>query len=204
VIERLSRESSVDADAISDAVRHVLKSATGSRVDGLDPEVITRRVQSLIESELWNEVRTAARCFREIDFLLGWPLGAATAARTAVIAGTLDCLLMSPGGEWKILDYKTGRLPDGDPAALRDHFAIQLVLYAEAVRAMTRQPPRAVEIVALNENLRRFPLVLWDDFRTSVHQRIDAAIRHWAASPDLGGCPDDIFALSDDGTATSV
>ena len=128
-------------------------------------------------------MRAASRCFREFDFLLAWPIGAIAADRTALISGTLDCLLLAPNGEWKILDYKTGRLPEGDPAALRDHFAIQLFLYAEAVRALTGRLPRSIEIVSLLDELRRFPLVLWGEFRESVESRIDAAIHHLATMP---------------------
>jgi ATP-dependent helicase/nuclease subunit A len=185
VIERLPRDKKVDADVVAAGVQSVLKSISTRSVETFDPAIMTRRVNALVESELWDEMRRATRCFREIDFLLGWPVAAAAADRTAVIAGTLDCLLLSPEGEWKILDYKTGRLPEGDPAALREHFAIQLVLYGEAVRAMVGRPPGSIEIVALHDKLGRFPLVLWDEFLGPIHERIDAAIGHLATTAGL-------------------
>jgi ATP-dependent exoDNAse (exonuclease V) beta subunit len=183
VIERLPRDAKVDSDMIAAGVQSVLKGVSTRSVEPIAAEVMVRRVKALVESELWDEMRRATHCFREIDFLLGWPLGAAVCHRTAVIAGTLDCLLLSPAGEWKILDYKTGRLPEGDPAALREHFAIQLVLYAEAVRAMVGRPPASIEIVALHDELGRFPLVMWEEFRGPVHERIDAAITHLSVLP---------------------
>jgi ATP-dependent helicase/nuclease subunit A len=182
VIEHLPHTSQIDADAIASRVHSVLKSETANGVGALEPEMMVRRVQALVDSELWSEMLGASRCFREIEFLLGWPAGANSADRTAIIAGTLDCLFRSSDGDWKILDYKTGRLPDGDPAILREHFAIQLVLYAEAVRAMVGHPPAAIEIVGLHEKLLRFPLLLWDEFVGPVHERIDAAIRHLTAT----------------------
>ncbi len=185
VIERLPRDAAIDAETIADGVQLVLKGQSSRDLEACDRAALVRRVQALVGSPLWDEMRSAPRCFREIEFLLGWPIGAAPAERTAVISGTLDCLLQTPDGHWKILDYKTGRLPDGDPAALRDHFAIQLVLYAEAVRAMVGRLPETIEIVALHDKLGRFPLVLWDEFRSLVHQRIDAAIRLLAANPEL-------------------
>jgi ATP-dependent exoDNAse (exonuclease V) beta subunit len=185
VIERLPRDARVDSDIVAAGVQSVLKGVSTRSVEPFDPEIMVRRVKALVESELWTEIRTATRCFREIDFLFGWPLGAAVCDRTAVIAGTLDCLLLSPAGEWKILDYKTGRLPEGDPAALREHFAIQLVLYAEAVRAMVGRPPESIEIVALHDELDRIPLVLWEEFRGPVHERIDAAIVHLSTTAGL-------------------
>ena len=87
-----------------------------------------------------------------------------------------------------------GRLPSRDPAALLDHFSIQLVLYAEAVRAMTGRLPDAIEIVALHDKLRRIPLVLWDEFRGPVHERIDAAIRRLSTQGDVGLSPTSVAA----------
>jgi ATP-dependent helicase/nuclease subunit A len=195
VIERLPRDSTIDADMIAAGVHSVLKSPTVRGIESFDPSVMVRRVQALVDSELWDEMRAARRCFNEIDFLLGWPLGAAASERTAVIAGTLDCLLLSPGGEWKILDYKTGRLPDSDPAALREHFAIQFLLYAEAVRAMVGRPPASLEIVALHDTIRRYPLVFWEEFRGPLEERIDAAIRHLASTPDSAVAAEATFGL---------
>jgi ATP-dependent helicase/nuclease subunit A len=187
VIERLPRASKIDPETIEAGVRSVLKGLPSASIPAIDPAILVRRVQALVESDLWDEMREAQRCFREIEFLLVWPVGAAPSERIAVIAGTLDCLLLSSSGQWKVLDYKTGRVPGGDPAALRDHFAIQLVLYAEAVRAMVGRPPAAIEIVSLQDNLTRFPLVIWDEFRGAVQERIDAAIRHLATALDLNG-----------------
>ncbi|HEV3303030.1 MAG TPA: UvrD-helicase domain-containing protein [Planctomycetaceae bacterium] len=198
VIERLPLDTKVDSDRVATGVQAVLKSLSARSVDAFDPEIMVRRVNALVESELWDEMRRATRCFREIEFLLGWPVGAAVADRTAVIAGTLDCLLLSPEGEWKILDYKTGRLPEGDPAALREHFAIQLVLYGEAVRAMVGRPPESIEIVAVHDKLGRFPLVLWDEFRAPVHERIDAAIGHLSTTAGPAIDPNARFQLSPD------
>jgi ATP-dependent helicase/nuclease subunit A len=180
VIERLPREATIAADAIAAGVQAALKDRSAANVRDVDPQIVIRRVQALVDSDLWGEMNSAQRCFREIDFLLGWPVDARASEHTAIISGTLDCLLLSPAGAWKIVDYKTGRLPFGDPAALREHFAIQLVLYAEAVRAMVGRPPEAIEIVSLHETLNRFPILFWDEFRRPIFERIDAAIRHLA------------------------
>jgi ATP-dependent helicase/nuclease subunit A len=185
VIERLPNDSKIDSGVIEAGVESALRGLTSRSAEPFDPALLIRRVQGLVESDLWSEIRRSARSYREIEFLLGWPVGAAVSDRTALISGKLDCLLMSSAGEWAILDYKTGRLPDNDPAALRDHYAVQLVLYAEAVQAMVGRLPEKLEIVALHEKLARFPLLLWDEFRGPIHERIDAAIRHLRATPDV-------------------
>ncbi len=111
VIERLPHDAAIDAETIADGVQLVLKGQSSRDLEACDPAALVRRVQALVESPLWDEMRSARRCFREIEFLLGWPIGAAPAERTAVISGTLDCLLQTPDGQWKILDYR-----DGPPA----------------------------------------------------------------------------------------
>jgi ATP-dependent helicase/nuclease subunit A len=196
VIERLPRDANITSDMLAAGVQAVLKSQAGGNAATIDSAAMVRRVQALVESEPWSEIRSAKQCFREIEFLLGWPDGASPPERTAVIAGTLDCLLLSTGGAWKILDYKTGRLPAGDPAALLKHFSIQLVLYAEAVRAMVGRPPEAIEIVALHDKVDRFPLIVWDEFLGPVKERIDAAIGRLAANPDLRSVPSGLFAAA--------
>jgi hypothetical protein len=92
------------------------------------------------------------------------------------VSGQIDCLVQTAEGRWKIIDYKTGRVPEGDPAALSEHFSIQMVLYSQAVRAMTGRLPDSIEIVALHDTIGRFPLTLWDEFLHRVSGRIDAAI----------------------------
>jgi ATP-dependent exoDNAse (exonuclease V) beta subunit len=185
VIERLPRDASLSRNEIATNLEAVLKSETGRHVAAVDAASLTRRVQALVESELWSEMCSAARCYREIDFLLGWPIGKAPTDQTAIIAGALDCLLLLPSGQWKIIDYKTGRLPDGDPTVLLEHFSIQLVLYAEAVKAMVGRPPASIEIVSLEEKTRRFPLILWDEFRRPVFERIDAAIKRLSGTAEV-------------------
>ncbi len=131
-----------DAAEIAGIVNAALRGLPPSDARNISAEVALRRVQAFVESDLWSELAGAQRWFREIEFLLPWPLSSAFESEQAIISGQIDCLVQTAQGAWKIIDYKTGRIPEGDPAALFDHFSIQMVLYAEAVRAMTGAPPR--------------------------------------------------------------
>jgi ATP-dependent exoDNAse (exonuclease V) beta subunit len=166
-----------DAGPIAAIVHSALRGLAPSDARKVSAEAVIQRVEAFVASELWKELTEAKRWFREIDFLLPWPVDSAHGSEQAIVSGQLDCLVQTADGGWKIVDYKTGRVPQGDPAALFDHFSIQLVLYAQAVRAMTGSFPDSIEIVALHETIRRFPLTLWNEFLADVTRRIDAAIR---------------------------
>jgi len=174
VIERLEGRSAEQIDALVNAAVRGLSPLDSQRISA---ESVRRRVQSFIDSDLPVELSQSGRCFREIDFLLTWPVDATVGNERATISGKLDCLLQTQDGAWKILDYKTGRVPESDPAALAEHFSIQLVLYARAVEAMIGRLPDSIEIVALHDELRRFPLTLWKEFVEPVASRIDAAVK---------------------------
>jgi ATP-dependent exoDNAse (exonuclease V) beta subunit len=172
-----------DAEPIKAIVHAALRGLSPSDARKVSAEAVIQRVEAFVASELWTELIGAKRWFREIDFLLPWPVDSAHEGEQAIISGQLDCLVQTADGGWKIVDYKTGRVPEGDPAALFEHFSIQLVLYAQAVRAMTGRLPDSIEIVALHEEIRRFPLTLWNEFLADVTHRIDAAV-HLLATGD--------------------
>jgi ATP-dependent exoDNAse (exonuclease V) beta subunit len=165
-----------DADRIAAIVKAVLRGLSSSDARRVTAGVVLRRVEAFVHSDLWTELTSARRWMREIDFLLPWPLDSGHGAESAIVTGKIDCLLQNPKGGWKIIDYKTGSVPARDPAALFEHFSIQLVLYAHAVRAMTGELPESIEIVALHESIRRLPLTLWNESLAMVGRRVDAAV----------------------------
>lgn len=174
------------ADSIADIVQSALRDLSPSDARAISADAVCRRVGAFVESDLWAELAGAKRWFREMDFLVPWPIDAVHGEERAIISGQIDCLVESAEGAWKIIDYKTGRLPEGDPAALFEHFGIQLVVYAQAVRAMIGRLPDSMEIVALQDMVHRFPLTLWDEFLVNTTRRIDAAVDLLAAD-ELSG-----------------
>jgi ATP-dependent helicase/nuclease subunit A len=165
-----------DREQIAAIVKASLRGLSPTDARRVSADTVLRRVDAFVKSKLWSELTNARRWMREIDFLLPWPLDSAHRAERAIVAGKIDCLLESAQGGWKIIDYKTGSVPAADPATLFEHFSVQLILYAHAVRAMTGSFPESIEIVALHESVRRFPLKLWNESLASVTRRIDAAV----------------------------
>jgi ATP-dependent helicase/nuclease subunit A len=158
-------------DHLTAIVNAALRGLSPSKARRVSAETAVRRVEAFVQSELWRELTASRRWMREIDFLLAWPPDAKHGKERAIVSGKIE----------KIIDYKTGSVPARDPAALFDHFSIQLILYAQAVRAMTGQLPDSIEIVALHESIHRFPLTLWKESLESVTRRVDAAVEFLAS-----------------------
>jgi ATP-dependent helicase/nuclease subunit A len=164
------------SERLAAIVKAALRGLSPSQARRVSAQTAVRRVEAFVRSNLWKELTASRRWMREIDFLLPWPLDSVHGTERAIVSGQIDCLLQNAKGSWKIIDYKTGSVPAADPAALFDHFSIQLILYAQAVRAMTGQLPDSIEIVALHESIHRFPLTLWKESLESVTRRVDAAV----------------------------
>jgi ATP-dependent helicase/nuclease subunit A len=135
-----------------------------------------RRIETFLNSGLSAEVADASLCYRELDFRLRWPI-ASQSDEPLTIAGTIDCLLRSPEGKWKILDYKTGHAPKDNPAAFLAKYRVQLVLYALAVRELIGRWPDGIEVIRLEEqDTRSIPFELTDQIVAATSQQIDVAI----------------------------
>jgi ATP-dependent exoDNAse (exonuclease V) beta subunit len=187
------------------------------------------RLRRLLESDLPAELAGAKRIFRELDFLLRWPVdGLAGASRDAeeallgkpavapraqtgsgisasaravqrslfdvppasaegdsraaeapiavTISGQIDCLYQTAGGQWRIIDYKTGRLPAGGIEATKGEYELQVALYALAVRELIGSLPERAELVLLQRDVRRVPIELSERFLAQASRRIDTAI----------------------------
>ena len=148
-----------------------------------------KRLIPFLESPVFTELQSARECFREIDFLLKWPLERDPACRPAVvlehpqqtvtITGQIDCLVQTADDRWKIFDYKTGRVPQKHSAAILKKYEIQLLLYSLACREMLDRFPDSVELVLLQSDaVHRVPFEITKDVLSSVSRRIESAIQH--------------------------
>jgi ATP-dependent exoDNAse (exonuclease V) beta subunit len=181
VVERLEATGPADVELL---IQAALRGLSPTQVRSVSIDAVRRRLAGFVNSDVWSRLTAAVRWFREIDFLLAWPPASGPAGESrAVISGQLDCLYRDAAGHWTIIDYKTGRLPRRGPEqsaadALWEHFDVQLVLYAEAVRALIGSYPEALEIVLLHDELTSVPIELSADRLDPVRKRIDKAIAH--------------------------
>ncbi len=133
----------------------------------------TRRFQSLLQSELLEELRSAQALFREVEFLLHWQ--SPEIAFPAIIAGTIDCLLQDTNGEWHLLDYKTGGLPE-QPAAVLEKYGVQMTVYSLAIQQLTGSLPESIRIGHLSAQPRLIRLPLDQSTIEQVRPQVDQAI----------------------------
>jgi len=137
-----------------------------------------QRVRAFIDSPVADDIRRAQRCYREIDFLLNWPLKSATSTikHGATIGGQVDCLYQSRDDLWHVVDYKTGRVGSAGAAPLIDRHGVQLALYTFAVRDWLGALPDSVSLVLLGEDVTRLPVKLTETFLGEMTTRVDAGI----------------------------
>ena len=129
-------------------------------------------LQAWAQSDIPGELLHARQLFREVDFVLRWPCPDRPAVN---IVGQIDCLLETNQGEWRILDYKTGRSTP-DSAVIQRRYEIQLCLYALAAAEALGRLPMRVEVVHLAQTAERHRFDMDEATLNDVRQRVDAAI----------------------------
>ncbi|GAB4151420.1 MAG: hypothetical protein Tsb009_26810 [Planctomycetaceae bacterium] len=171
-IETIPLEKNINAEAF---VVHQLPSSSESL-----KEHAIGRLRAFVQSEAFTEMCEATQCYREIDFLLNRPLAGAE-NRQVIISGQLDCLIQLKSGQWKIVDFKTGRISQNRLENLRAEYGMQLAVYALAVREMLGRMPDSVEIVVLHDQVHRVPIPLDEVVLQMYERRIDASLARFSA-----------------------
>ena len=95
-------------------------------------------VERVLRLPLMDDARAATRLFREV------PLTAGTGGG---VAGARADLLFEHGGQWRAVEFKTDRLPDGE--ARPDHLG-QLAAYASALSRAVGAPVRGAVCFAIH------------------------------------------------------
>ena len=175
----LQRVDFHDPASIEPALERCL-SSQGRAVDEAVRRVALTRLEALVASPIFAELAAAKRCFRELDFLLRRPAGTSTDSIT--ISGQIDVLLEMPDGTWRVIDYKTGRVPAEGPQELLRRYDLQLALYAMAVHKMIGRLPDRVELVLIHDHIERIPFPLSEDVLAETGCRLDAAVT-WLRRP---------------------
>ena len=174
VLERVNFRS---PQPVASIVEECLRFQFHGREDALRSAALPR-IETFLNSGVYAEVANASPCYRELDFRLRWPVATPT-DEPLTITGTIDCLMQSPDEKWKIIDYKTGHAPRGNPAAFLERYHVQLVLYALAVRELIGHWPDGVEVVLLGETgTRSIPFELTEELVVATSRQIDAAIEN--------------------------
>lgn len=108
----------------------------------------------LTRTPLYARMAASARVERELPFSHAVPaaalFGAAAGAEPVLLQGVIDCCFLTDAG-WVLVDYKTDRVPPGEPAARQAAaHAPQLRLYAGALAQLTGLPVAERLVVLLS------------------------------------------------------
>lgn len=108
----------------------------------------------LTRTPLYGRMAASVRVERELPFSHAVPatalFGAAAGAEPVLLQGVIDCCFLTDAG-WVLVDYKTDRVPPGEPAARQAAaHAPQLRLYAGALAQLTGLPVAERLVVLLS------------------------------------------------------
>lgn len=108
----------------------------------IEPAVL----EQFFMSEIGQRLLHAERVYRELPFSYGLPVkdvyphvDDATADETVLIQGVIDCLFEDEQG-FVLLDYKTDAVYGNQLAKIRERYALQIKLYAQAIEAIWQRP----------------------------------------------------------------
>ncbi len=122
-------------------------------------------IESFLKSELFGEMKSARRIFREFRFNLPLPAESFTKdeertrayqGKTVLVQGVIDCIIEREDGTLGLYDYKTDRLTKEELAErslaekkLRQKHAEQLTLYSLAVEQIFGKKPEKLAVYSL-------------------------------------------------------
>lgn len=139
IAHELLRYEAFAADAAQEKLIKALAWQQGL-TDAAAIAALLREVRALLEryreSDPYRWARAASAAdlpvYRELPFLYR--------AGQRVIHGTIDLMLEYAPGAWRIVDYKSGAVPNGDFHQHAQRFCLQLGVYAAAAKAQFQLP----------------------------------------------------------------
>jgi ATP-dependent helicase/nuclease subunit A len=168
---------SVDARGLGILIHAVLQRITPGGEDSVDrlceqlaqervpfeaaraAELARDMVMRFIASPRWRQMASAAEVHRELEFLLAWPLGKAS-ADSCYFRGFFDCVYRDSSG-WHLIDYKSNNVQAAAVSRLAGTYALQMCLYALAIERALGQRPAEIVIHFLRPGVEHvFP---WDE-----------------------------------------
>lgn len=145
-----------------------------------------RLVSAFVQTPRWRDMAGSEQLQREAEFLLRWPMDAAT-ERFTLLQGYIDAAYRADDGAWRIVDYKTNRVA-ADEESLRkaaEPYRFQLGLYGLALEQALGESPTELVLCFLRPAAEwRFA---WNDAeRQRAVDSVNAAIAEVCEQPSPG------------------
>ncbi|MFO1022416.1 MAG: UvrD-helicase domain-containing protein [Planctomycetales bacterium] len=177
VLERLDFSH---PEALTSALT-ILQSSSRVPLNEKQKATASRLLERLIYSPVMEELKKSRRSFRELEFQLRWDVTGEVTPWT--ISGTIDNLVENERGEWVIYDYKTGRLAVEDENWLRNHYRLQMGIYALAVERIVGTHPRQLRLIHLRRDLPIIDYPLTETFLNGIVTEVNRVLIGAAGQP---------------------
>lgn len=136
-------------------------------------ESAQRMLENFLSSPRAKEIANADRVYRELEFLLSWPVdGNDLSGR--YFQGFIDLLYRDAGG-WHLLDFKTNEVADKNLDAVAANYELQMLVYALAIEKIFGQPPGELTLHFLRTG-RDYPFTWNKESRQRVVQLVDQSL----------------------------
>jgi ATP-dependent exoDNAse (exonuclease V) beta subunit len=164
---------------VARAVRRQAERLRG-RSDPADVEAFrteaTTIVQRFLQTPRARALAKARRLYRELEFVMAWPLDKKPMPDAPYLQGFIDCLYEDDSGRLRLVDYKTHRVEAKHAAAAAEPYREQLGIYALATEQILGRAPDELVVSFLQSGVEQtFP---WNnDARQRVIAEIDAGLK---------------------------
>src|SRR5262249_54073898 len=125
------------------------------------------------------QISNAKTLFREIEFLLPWPLD--RTSTTQYFRGYIDCLYQDAAGIWRIVDYKTTDVKPAGAKTIAQRYDLQLYVYSLAAERALGTAPTELVLELLRPGIEH--IIPWNEkTRAAAIEQIDSALTTTNAS----------------------
>ena len=137
--------ANIDFAAPGSWQQQVSRAAERQLLGTASPEAVeaARLIERFLVSPRAGELARARTSLVEAEFLLAWPLGSDTDART-LLTGYIDRLYQDAAGRWHVLDFKTNRVSADNVASVAAGYEMQMLVYALAVEQTLGTEPASL------------------------------------------------------------
>ncbi len=158
----------------ADALEETLRRTAALRA--LEQEEIVAQAEKILRRffrcPLPRRLQQARTLWRELEFLLAWPLQGPS---RCLFRGFIDCLFCDAQGRWHLVDFKTSTAEKISLEDLAQRYKPQLWLYAQAAGCVLKQEPQVVEVWFLRHG-QAVPLSWSPQETRRLCEKIDRAV----------------------------
>jgi ATP-dependent helicase/nuclease subunit A len=176
VLSRIKFIASSEVETLAQRTAEAMGSHAEQHVDAA-----TQLICAFLNSPRARKIAASNAFHRELEFLLKWPPIDHSHDRKQSrdqllhLHGFIDCLYQDNSGNWRLLDFKTNRVPAEDVASAAAQYELQLGVYALAVEGILGKTPAELTLCFLHAKAEHE--FVWNaEMRARTIDRVTSAI----------------------------